>query len=141
MSHVLRDLGEPIFVDTSGIYAVLDAGDVFHDRAGKAWHRWVDQDVPLVTTNYVVLEATALLRNRLGIDAAKSLHRAMVPMLQVEWVTRAIHEAGVNRLLGVQRRRLSLVDCISFEMMDILEFRHAFSFDAHFAEHGFYCIP
>ena len=127
--HAMRDLGEPIFVDTSGLYAVLDAGDVLHDRAGKAWPRWVDQDVPLVTTNYVVLEATALLRNRLGIDAVKSLHRAMVPMLQVEWVTRPIHEAGVNRLLRAQRRRLSLVDCTSFDIMDILELHNTFSFD------------
>ena len=141
MGHAMRDLGAPIFVDTSGLYAVLDAGDVFHDRAGKAWRRWVDQDVPLVTTNYVVLEATALLRNRLGIDAAESLHRAMVPMLQVEWVTRPIHAAGVNRLLRAQRRPLSLVDCTSFEVMDILELHRAFSFDAHFIEEGFTCVP
>ena len=80
--HAMRDPGAPIFVDTSGLYAVLDAGDVFHDRAGKAWRTWVDQDVPLVPTNHVVLEATALLRNRLRIDAATSLHRAMLPMLQ-----------------------------------------------------------
>jgi len=134
-------LGAPIFVDTSGLYAVLDAGDVFHDRAGKAWRTWVDHDVPLVTTNYVVLEATSLLRNRLGIGAAASLHRAMVPMLQVEWVTRRIHEAGVNRLLRADRRRLSLVDCTSFEMMNVLKLASAFSFDAHFARHGFSCVP
>lgn len=132
---------ETIFVDTSAVFAVLDVGDRFHQPARERWTQWIEQEVPLLTSNYVVLEATALIRNRLGMRAVGDLHRAVLPMLQVEWVTRAVHESGVNRFLRANQRRLSLVDCTSFEMMHRLELRNVFTFDHHFAEQGFICLP
>ena len=132
---------ETIFVDTSAVFAVLDGGDRFHRPAREAWSHWVEQETRLLTSNYVVLEATALIRNRLGIRAVGDLHRALLPMLQVEWVTRVIHEEGVNLLLTANQRRLSLVDCTSFEMMCRLELHNVFTFDQHFAEQGFICLP
>jgi predicted nucleic acid-binding protein len=62
-------------------------------------------------------------------------------MLRIEWVTAAHHASGVTALLIASNRKLSLVDCVSFETMRRLGFRIVFTFDQHFSEQGFTCIP
>jgi predicted nucleic acid-binding protein len=56
------------------------------------------------------------------------------------WETE-MHEAGVAALLSVQRRHLSLVDCVSFDVIHRHGLSRAFAFDPHFAEQGFDCVP
>ncbi len=43
-----------IFLDTSGIIAVLDEQDDFHPQAARLWQQWINEDVSLLTSNYVV---------------------------------------------------------------------------------------
>ena len=45
-----------VFVDTSALYAVLDADDAEHGRAGSTWVELVEGRHRLQTTNYVVSE-------------------------------------------------------------------------------------
>ena len=132
---------EPVFVDTSGLFAILDADDAHHAAAGRCWRRWIEGQVHLLTSNYVVVETTALVRSRLGMAAVGDLHRAVVPMVKVEWITRPVHEAALNALLGTDQHGLSLVDCTSFRLMEMLKLQRAFSFDRRFAERGFLCVP
>jgi len=42
-----------------------------------------------------------------------------------------------QRLFAQNNRNVSLVDCLSFEIMDSLEIKYAFAFDRHFEENGF----
>jgi predicted nucleic acid-binding protein len=46
-----------------------------------------------------------------------------------------------SALLTANRRQLSLVDCVSFEMMRRLGIKTAFTYDRHFSEQGFECLP
>ena len=48
---------------------------------------------------------------------------------------------GVAALLTAARRRLSLVDCISFEIMRERKIRSVFAFDNHYRDAGFNVIP
>ena len=57
------------------------------------------------------------------------------------WVDQPTHEAGVAAVLAAGRRKLSLVDCVSFEIMRRGGIRRAFSFDPHFREAGFELVP
>jgi len=43
--------------------------------------------------------------------------------------------------LSAGRHNLSLVDCVSFEMMRTLGIKTAFTFDAHFKEQDFTILP
>ena len=43
----------------------------------------------------------------------------------------------MQRLLDENSRNLSLVDCLSFEIMEAHEITEAFSFDQDFADKGF----
>ena len=60
-----------------------------------------------------------------------------VPVLVTLWVDEDLHRRAVSALSVAQRRRLSLVDCSSFESMRQAGLRRAFAFDAHFEEQGF----
>jgi predicted nucleic acid-binding protein len=130
-----------IFLDTSGIIAVLDAYDSFHAQAEPLWKQWIHKEVPLLTSNYVVVEATAVGQRHLGFAAAAAIHQDMLPSVQVVWMDETLHQQAVDTLLAAQRRQLSLVDCSSFVLMRKLGLHHVFTFDKHFAEQGFLCYP
>ncbi|MDH4268244.1 MAG: PIN domain-containing protein [Pseudomonadota bacterium] len=130
-----------IFVDTSAFYALLDRDDKNHQRGEKAWIKILEDDSTIVTSNYIFLETFALLQSRLGLGAVRGFQEDVVPILQVEFVTPDIHRAGMAALLSAGRRGLSLVDCVSFELMRNLGIKIAFTFDAHFKEQGFNAIP
>ncbi len=92
-------------------------------------------------TSYVLVEAFALIQHRLGIGAVRAFQETIVPLLQVEWIDAPLHQRAVAALLTAGRRQLSLVDCASFEAMRSLGITTAFTFDRHFAEQGFSCLP
>lgn len=129
------------FIDTSAFYALLDRGDQNHESAKKAWTGILDAGGSSVATNYVLVETFALLQNRLGMAAVRGFQEDLIPILQVEFVTPEQHRSGVSALLAADRRGLSLVDCVSFEVMRNLGIREVFGFDPHFKEQGFTPIP
>lgn len=129
------------FVDTSAMLAVLDSGDAAHARAAKSWERLIRDEAPLVTTNYILVELFALAQSRLGIVAVRDLESIVVPLIRVVWIDEALHARGVAAVLAAGRKRLSLVDCISFEVMRSHGIGSAFALDRHFAEQGFAIVP
>ena len=130
-----------IFVDTSALYAVLDADDLNHDRAARQLDDLLARQEDLVCTNYILVETVSLLQRRLGLKAVGDLQNTMMRALRTIWVDESTHVAGANLLLVANRRQLSLVDCVSFSVMHRLEVTSAFTFDQHFAEQGFDCVP
>jgi predicted nucleic acid-binding protein len=125
------------FVDTSAVLAVLNADDGNHARAAKTWRSLVESGEPLVCTSYTLVELFALVQHRFGLQIVRALEEDVVPMLGVVWVDAGLHSEGVSALLAAARRRLSLVDCVSFACMRRLGITRAFHFDPHFREQGF----
>jgi predicted nucleic acid-binding protein len=130
-----------VFIDTSAFYALLDADDGQHQPARQAWATLVSEAADLVCSNYVVVETTALVQNRLGVEAVRVFQEDVLPVVRIEWVDEPIHQAGVTALLTAGRRHLSLVDCVSFDLMRRFGMRRVFAFDEHFAGQGFEIIP
>ena len=129
------------FIDTSALLAVLDADDLNHPAAKGAWASLLADGDELHCTNYVLVETYALLQNRLGMQAVRTFHEDIAPVLRVDWADAASHASSVSALLTAGRRTLSLVDCASFEAMRRLGITVAFTFDRHFGEQGFRCMP
>ncbi len=129
------------FVDTSGLYAVLDRDDGFHQRAATSWRSLVEQNAALLTQSYVLLELVALAQRRLGMDAVRALSDDLLPLVRVVWVDEALHEMGMTALRAAAERDISLVDWISFEVMRQRGVAQAFGFDSHFRDHGFTLLP
>jgi len=131
----------PLFVDTSAILAVMNADDEFHSSARKAWAEALSGDAPLVVTNYILVETVALLQARVGIEAVTLFENDVLPVFDIRWVDEATHRTAMAMLLAAGRRRLSLVDCASFECMRRSGIQRAFTFDPHFREQGFEIVP
>jgi predicted nucleic acid-binding protein len=129
------------FVDTSALFALLDGDDENHERAARTWQSLSDRDEDLLTTNYVLVETFALFQNRLGLEAVRNLQEIFVPLFRVFWITEDVHAVAAAILLTAGKRRLSLVDCASFEAMRRSGVTRAFAFDRHFAEQGFERVP
>ncbi len=130
-----------VFIDTSAICAALYLRDERSEAAGKAWSELSGRNEALVTTNYVLLEALSLLQRRLGHQVVRDFQTDFVPLLQVTWVDAVLHKRAVAAFLTAGRRDLSLVDCVSFEVMRQLSLDTAFAFDEHFRQQGFRCVP
>lgn len=125
-----------VFVDTSALYALLDSDDGNHAWAARRYERLLDSE-NLLTSSYVLAESIALVRRRLGVDAVRALQRGLRPTLSVTWVDQVTHDAAVEAMLAERRRRLSLVDWVSFEVMRRSGTDVAFAFDRSYAEQGF----
>lgn len=130
-----------ILVDTSAFIAMLYAEDDHHKAASQCWISIVNEDNNLLTTNYILIEALAVLQHRFGLQAVRTFNDAILPILSIQWITPEIHNLSLAVLLASNRRQLSLVDCCSFEIMRSMGIEAAFAFDAHFAEQGFTCLP
>ena len=126
-----------VFVDTSAFLALLDASDQFHTAAATVWRRLLESESRLVTSSYVLVETFALTQNRLGPAASRTFERDILPTVEVIWIDQDLHRSSVAAFLAAARRRLSLVDCVSFEVMRANGISRAFAFDRHFAEQGF----
>ena len=128
------------FVDTSALLALLAKDDEHHHSAVSGWAALADEEATLVTSNYVVLETIAVAQHRLGLHAVRALIRDVLPPIDVVFIDEPVQRAALSALLAAGRRRLSLVDCVSFEVMRNRQIRRAFAFDPHFAEHGFQMV-
>ena len=125
------------FIDTSAFYALMDRSDQHHSTAADIWKRFLEHNVPLLTSNYVVVETMALVQNRLGFDAASLWYRDILSMINVLWIDGKIHDLAYEFWLSLGRRQLSFVDCTSFAAMRQNRLEKVFGFDRHFEEQGF----
>ena len=129
------------YVDTSAFLAILDTDDRNHIIAKQQWIDLVLAEATLVCSDYILVESLALIQHRMGLAAARVFHEDIFPLLTIEWVDESTYRAGIASMLTAARRELSLVDCISFEVMRQLGVQSAFTFDKHFKEQGFICLP
>lgn len=95
----------------------------------------------MVTTSYLLVETAALLQHRFGLDAVRDLEERIVPLLEVIWVTAELRRRALARLFSVNRRQLSLVDAVSFAIMEAEGLSDVLRLDADFTAQGFRLAP
>ncbi len=129
------------FIDTSAFFALLDADDHNRDRARAHLGGLVEAEEALLTHEYVVVEATALIQRRLGLGALRRFVDDLLPLVEIAWVDEDLHREAREALLAAGRRTVSLVDWTSFLVMRRHGVRRAFTFDPHFGSEGFEVVP
>ncbi len=126
-----------VFADTSALFALLVRDDFMHVRAKENFGYFSDHRTQLLTSSFVLVETVALLQRRVGLDSVRDFNAKILPLLEVIWVDADWQNRAMQRLLTQNRKNLSLVDCMSFEIMEAREIAEAFTFDRHFEENGF----
>lgn len=126
-----------VFADTAGLFALLVANDYMHVRAKVNFAYFAENRVQLLTSSLVLMETSALLQRRVGLPPVHDLHSRILPLMEVIWVDNQWYGRAMQRLLVQGQRDVSLVDCLSFEIMETREITVAFTFDRHFEENGF----
>ncbi len=126
-----------VFADTSSLYAAMVQSEKRHRECLALFKKLLEGGRVIQTTSYVILETTALLQHRIGLDPVRDFDQRIIPLIKVHWVSGDLHRRGARRLFRENKRELSLTDCVSFEFMESEGLRDAFSLDRHFAEAGF----
>jgi uncharacterized protein len=125
-----------IFLDTSAIYALADSKDPDHQIATERFRAILEGQEEILTHNYVLLESISLLQARLGLSVAARFATQSKAFL-VEWVDKELHLSGTGDWEKSGKRRVSLVDQISFLVMKRRNVTTAFAFDDDFKTAGF----
>ena len=130
---------EPLFLDTSGLVALLVADDAGHDQAARQFQSLRPSGRPVITTDWVLAElGNSLARSPARPVAAKLIRRLLErPRARVVFVDQALLKRGLERYAGYADKTWGLVDCVSFEVMSDHSCREAFTADRHFEQAGF----
>jgi predicted nucleic acid-binding protein len=130
-------VAENIFIDTSAFYALMDRSDAHHEKAKRIWIFLLEKECHLHTTNYIMIESLTLLQSRLGFEAAHLFARDILGLVEFFWIDKPRHSLAFELWLSLGRRKMSLVDCVSFITMRHCKIEKTFAFDKHFEEQGF----
>jgi predicted nucleic acid-binding protein len=130
-----------VFVDTSAFLAVINAADDEHMRASETWANLLAAGEPSIASNYTLVQTTTILQRRRGMEPVRRFQDSIVPLPRIIWVAPDIHDRSVTMLLAAGRRQLSLVDCVSFVLIQQYDVERAFASDRHFDRQGLQVIP
>jgi len=127
------------FVDTSGLYSLLDRRDSHHAAAAALVAELVIAGTRLVTTDYVIDESCTLTKARSGSAMAFRLldfvHQTAA--LDLEWIGADRFDRSERELRKYSDQSFSFTDCTSFVVMRELGITDAITTDAHFRIGGF----
>ena len=64
-----------------------------------------------------------------------------LPLVTVQWVSSELHRRAVDRLFRTDKRRVSLVDVVSFAVMETEGLTDVLGLDPDFVVEGFRLLP
>ena len=128
-----------IFVDSSGILALVDRDDPAHAETVEAFA--LGRSEALSTHAYVIVETLAVARRRYGPAVAADLIDRVIPALDVAPVDAGLHAAAVAAFRDTIESSVSLVDRTSFAFMRREGIERAIALDADFRTAGFKTLP
>lgn len=123
-------------MDTSALFALLASTDAGHERAARLFEGLRGDQSALLTTSYNLVEMYALTAKRLGREAVQVFREDVVPLLDVCWVDRDLHERGLD-LMFDRPAGVSLVDAVSLAYIRRSRVDAVFALDRDFEREGF----
>jgi uncharacterized protein len=132
----------PIFLDTSGLIAVVNSDDQWHIDAETAWRDLIDTHAPLITTSLVLIEigdGLARIKHRqMAIDLFDRMHASS--RVEVVQVTPSDEQEGWHLFRQRSDKEWGMTDCISMVIMRQRAISKVLSADGHFAQAGFHVL-
>jgi hypothetical protein len=132
-----------IFLDTGFLFALVSKRDAHHERVVDVFREFKNVRLAeqLVTTNYVIAE-TITLTLKVGHEQAVKLGDQLYgeKLARIHWATPHEERAAFDYFKRHQDQTYSMVDCLSFIVMEKLGIREALAVDSDFT-HRFIARP
>jgi uncharacterized protein len=128
-----------LFVDTSGILALIDRDDRSCVATKEAFG--LGRSRSLVSHMYVVVETLAVARRRFGAKVTADIIDRVLPAIDVAVVDAGLHEEAIIAFREAVESSVSLVDRTSFAFMRREGISHAIALDSDFRTAGFETLP
>jgi predicted nucleic acid-binding protein len=130
-----------LLADTSALLALYVRNDANHARALEFVQR--NPNVRYVLTELILAEVATRLRALAGAERGASVARSLLESHRYEvlFADSRLLRSAIEKMASLRDKRLSLTDCVSFEVMDRLGLRDAFSFDRDFRDCGYAMVP
>jgi predicted nucleic acid-binding protein len=128
-----------IFLDTSGLYALVDRKDAHHPAAREVVERLLRAGRRFVATDYILAETVNLANARSGTRVAVRVLDLMEQSagIRIEWVAQSRFDLTKAFFRKHADHDYSFTDCTSFVVMRELRLSQALTTDRHFPEAGF----
>jgi hypothetical protein len=126
-----------IFLDTSGILALVNKSDSLHEKAISVNQMLLLEKIRFITTDYVLVEvANALSKYKfLGIKAIDLLRNSVD--IKIIKIDDNIFEESIKIYQDYLDKTWGLTDITSFMIMKKIGITEAFTHDSHFTQFGF----
>jgi len=130
--------GREVFLDTSGLYALVDKSDAHHRQAREVVEKLLRAGRRLVVTDYIVTEAVNLANARSGSRVAVRVLDLVEQSagIRIEWIESVRFDKTKAFFRKHADHSYSFTDCSSFVIMRELRLREALTTDRHFLEAG-----
>lgn len=130
-----------LLADTGALLAFLIERDQHH-RDAVAFMR-NHPAARFVLSDLILSELVTRLRARADAGRAADAGRRLLesPRHSVVFADAPLVSAGLDRMARLSDKRLSLADCVSFELIDRLGLHGAFTFDRDFRDCGYRTVP
>jgi uncharacterized protein len=128
-----------IFVDTSGLYALIEKKDAHHIAARDVVAKLARAGKILVVTDYILAETVNLANERSGPHVAVRVLDLVEQSvgIRIEWIVPGRFDATKKFYRKHADHAYSFTDCSSFIVMRELRLREALTTDSHFSAAGF----
>jgi len=128
-----------VFLDTSGLVAVVNTDDQWNVAAERAWLKLTSSQCPLITTSLVLIElADGLSRIRhrlLALQIVDSLNAS--PRVQVLQSNADLEKKAWTLYRERMDKEWGMTDCVSMTVMEEQGVTKILSADSHFEQAGF----
>lgn len=129
----------PVFFDTSGLVALFDRRDVHHAKALRNMDLIRDKKIPLLLTDYILVESVSIALSYAGHDAAVKVGEFILnsKIVEILWLQESTKKVAWEIFKNQRGKWLSFTDCTSFAVMQERKMNDFFAFDSHFTAAGF----
>lgn len=129
-------MSENIFIDTGFVIALINKRDRYHKQARILADQYDRQ--PLLITDAILLEIGNALARGFKVEASEIIANFMISdEVKVVRLSPQLFDEAFALYRKYQDKEWSLVDCVSFVVMQKENITQALTFDRHFVQAGF----
>lgn len=129
-------MSEYIFIDTGFVIALINKRDRYHKQARTLADQYDRQ--PLLITDAILLEIGNALARGFKVEASEIIANFMISdEVKVVRLSPQLFDEAFALYRKYQDKEWSLVDCVSFIVMQKENITQALTFDRHFVQAGF----